>query len=194
MTFVGRVSWLVAFLAGALVASFLLGPGLALPVALTVVAAAFLARRSGALQGGKQLPRWHAAASAAVLAGLGVFFVKVLVANPSDNAYLWIAGLGLLLAVIAVPFGLAAIAPRGPLQGMLAQVGIALVWTVGGPGAVLLLVGGPIYLLSSRGVPPGGFVDGRVAVNHLLGCLALVPVLWLVGYHWPRQSRMPPTE
>ena len=194
MTFVARVAWLVGFLAGALVASFLLGPMLALPTALAVVAAAFVVRRSGALQGGKQLSRGHAAASAALMVALGLVFNRVLVANPSDNAYLWIAALGLLLGVVGVPFGLAAIAPRGSLRGVLAQTGIVLAWTVGGPGALLLLVGGPLYLLSSRGVLPGGFVDGRVAINHLLGFVSLVPVLWLAGYHWPRQGRTPPTR
>jgi hypothetical protein len=191
VTFVARVGWVAAFLAGVLVASFLLGPGLALPTALAIVAAAFVARRSGALQGGRQLSRWRAAASAGLMVGLGVFFAKVLVANPSDNAYLGIALLGLLLAAVGVPFGLAAVAPAGSIRAILAQIGIALVWTVGGPGVLLLLVGGPIYLLSSRGGPPGGFVDNRVAINHLLGCVALVPVLWLVGYHWPRQGRTP---
>jgi hypothetical protein len=184
--------WLIAFLVGALVASFVLGPLLALPTAFVVVAAAFLVKRSGALQGGKQLPRLCAAASASLMVGLGIFFIKVLVANPSDNAYLWIALLGVLLGVVGVPFGLAAIAPRGPLKGVLAQIGVGLVWTVGAPGALLLLSGAPIYLISTRGVPPGGFVDSRVAINHLLGFLALLPVLWLVGYHWPRQSQMPP--
>ena len=31
-------------------------------------------------------------------------------------------------------------------------------------------------------------VDSRVAINHVLGCLALLAVVWLVGYRWPRQS------
>jgi hypothetical protein len=38
-------------------------------------------------------------------------------------------------------------------------------------------------------VPPGALVDNRVAMNHVLGCLALLPVIWLAGYYWPRQAR-----
>ena len=51
------------------------------------------------------------------------------------------------------------------------------------------MAGAPLYLLSSRRDVPGAFVDDRVAVNHVLGSLALVAVLWLAGYYWPRRSR-----
>jgi hypothetical protein len=183
------VIWLIAFVVGTVVASFFLGPLLALTVAPALAAAAVVLRRSGALEGGKRLPRRLAAASAGLTGGLGVFFVKVLVANPHDNAYLWIALLGVLLGVTSVPFALAAVAPGEPLRGWLARIGIVLVWCVGAPGALLLLGGGPIYLLSSPSPATGAVVDNRVAVNHILGCLTLLPVVWLVGYHWPRQSQ-----
>jgi hypothetical protein len=183
------VIWGVAFLVTALVASFFLGPVLALPVAGALGATIVGLRRSEALAGGRRLPRERAAASAGLLAGLGVVFAKVLVANPSDNAYLWIAMLGVLLGAVAVPFALAALAPAGPLRGGLARLGIGLVWVVGGPGALLLLVGALLSLLSSpRGVP-GAVVDDRVAVNHVVGCVALLGLVWLVGYYWPRRSR-----
>lgn len=181
--------WLVAVVAGTLVASFFLGPLLALTVAPALAAAALVLRRSGALAGGQRLPRGIAAASAALVGGLGFFFVKVLVANPQDNAYLWIALLGLLLLTIAVPFALAALAPAGRPRRWLAGSAIVLVWCVGAPAVLVLLVGAPLYLLTSARVPPGGLVDSRVATNHLLGAAALLPVLWLVGYYWPRQAR-----
>src|SRR3954469_19254607 len=184
-----RIVWVLAILGAAIVASFFLGPLLALTVAPAVVLAGLGLRRSGALAGGPQLPRSHAAASAALLGGLGGFFVRVLVANPEDNAYLWIALLGILLLVIAVPFALAALGPAGRLRGWLARIGIVLVWCVGAPAVLLLLLGAPLYVLSSAGAPPGVSIDQRVALNHLVGAAALVPAVWLVGYHWPRQGR-----
>jgi hypothetical protein len=183
-----RIVWVLAILGAAIVASFFLGPLLALTLAPGVALAGLGLRRSGALAGGQQLPRRLAAASAALVGGLGGFFVRVLVANPEDNAYLWIALLGVLLLGTAVPFALAALGPAGRLRGWLARIGIVLVWCVGAPAVLLLLLGAPLYVLSSSGGPPGA-ADSRVAVNHLIGAAALVPVVWLVGYYWPRQGR-----
>lgn len=179
---------LIAFLAGLLVGSFFLGPLLALMVVPALAGAVWLLRRSGALEGGRRLSRRIAAASAFLTGGLGVFFVKVLVANPSDNAYLWIWLLGVLLGVTAVPFALAALVPAGALRSGLARAGIVLVWCLGAPAVLVLLAGAPLYLLSSPRDVPGTFVDNRVAVNHVLGSLALLAVVWLVGYYWPRRS------
>ena len=184
-----RLIWIIAFLAGTVLASFFLGPLLALTAAPALALAVLGLRRSGALAGGRQLPRRLAAASAALLGGLGAFFVKVLVANPQDNAYLWIALLGVLLLATAVPFALAALGPAGRLRGWLARAGVVLVWCLGAPAALILLLGAPLYLLSTARVPPGALLDNRVAVNHLVGAGLLLAVVWLVGYHWPRQSR-----
>ncbi|HLH25488.1 MAG TPA: hypothetical protein VK066_23455 [Chloroflexota bacterium] len=183
---------LIAVGAAAVLTAFFLGPALALPVALALGAALLALRRSGAFAGGQRLSRGRAAASASLTAGLGVFFARVLVTNPQDNAYLWIALLGGLLVVVAVPFALAAVAPSGPPRGWLARIGVALIWCVGVAGALLLLLGGPLYLASS-GAVPGAAPDGRVPAYHLLACLALVLLVWLAGYRWPRQSaRTPP--
>jgi hypothetical protein len=183
------VRWLAVIVAGTLLGSFLLGPSMALTVVSALAGAVWLLRRSGALEGGKRLSRPIAAASAGLLGGLAFIFTRVLVANPSDNAYLWIALLGGLLAAPAVPFALAAVAPAESVRGGLARAGIALVWCLGIPGALLLIAGAPLYLLSIPRDAPGVFTDNRVAVNHVLGSLALVAVVWLVGYHWPRRSR-----
>ncbi len=130
----------------------------------------------------------RAAASALLLVSLSVVFFRVLVANPSDNAYLLIWLSGVLLAGITVPFALAAIVPEGRLRRGLALGGVGLVWGVGVPTALLLLAGGPIYLLSSEGVLRSS-IDYRVVLNHLLGGLALGAASWLIGYRWPRRSR-----
>jgi hypothetical protein len=185
----GRVIWPLAFLGGTIAASFFLGPLLALTAAPALALAVLGLRRSHALAGGQQLPRPLAAASAALVGGLGVFFVKVLVANPQDNAYPWIALLGMLLLATAVPFALAALGPAGRLRGWLARGGIVLVWCVGAPAALILLLGAPLYLLSTARAPPGAMLDNRVATNHLIGACLLLAVVWLVGYHWPRRSR-----
>ena len=189
-----RVIWLLVLLAGTVGASFLVGPLMALTVVPALAGAAWLLRRSGALAGGERLPRGLAAASAGLLVALGLFFVKVLVANPSDNAYLWIAILGVLVGVLAVPFALAAVAPAGAPRGRLARAGIALVWGLGVPGALILVAGAQLYLLSIPHDVPGVRVDDRVAVNHVLGSVALLAVVWLVGYRWPRGSRDEPAR
>lgn len=183
-----RPIWLLVLLAGMLCASFLLGPLLALTVGPALAGAVWLMRRSGALAATHRLPRRIPAASAGLLAALSLGFLNILVASPTDNAYLWIALLGVLLGAMAVPFALAAVAPAGAVRGWLARIGIALVWCLGVPGALVLLLGAPLYLLSSpRGVP-GTFVDDRVAVNHVLASLALLAAVWLVGYYWPRRG------
>jgi hypothetical protein len=176
---------LAAIILSALFAFFLgffVGP----PAALVLVAGVFFAAHSEAIKGAKGLSRRMAAASALLLACLGLVFIKVLVANPSDNAYLWIAMLGAAALAVSVLFVLAAIMPIDRARPWLSQTAIVLLWIFGAPGAVLLLLGGPLYLGRGARWP---FVDNPVVVNHLVGLLVLLPSLWLVGFHWPRASR-----
>jgi hypothetical protein len=152
----------------------LFGPVLAVVTVVAMAAAVGFARRSGALTGARELPRALLATSA-------------LVANPSDNAYLWLMCFGVLLLGIAIPFALAAGVPWQRIRCGLAQVGVGLVWGVGVPAALLLLAVGPLHLLSGPFVPRTS-VDQRVIVHHTVGGLALGAAIWLVGYRWPRRS------
>lgn len=186
----GAVWLLLLAILALLAVSFLGGvPGLTVVLALAGIAG--LLRRTGALAGADRLARPAAALSAALVAGTGLLFMAVLVANPSDNAYLWIWLLGWLLVAIAVPFALAAMLPAGAARRWIARAAVALVWGVGLAGALLLLLGAPLYLLSSAALLPGGRVDERVAPNHVLGSLLLVALVWLAGSYLPRRPAPP---
>lgn len=179
--------WLLLLGILALVAASFLGSILGLTVVLAVAGTAEVLRRAGALAGADRLARPAAALSAALVAGTGLLFMAVLVANPSDNAYLWIWLLGWLLVAVAVPFGLAAVLPAGGTQRALARAAVALICGVGVPGAVLLLLGAALYLVSTAPAPSGARVDPLVALNHAFGALLLMALVWLVGLHLPRR-------
>jgi hypothetical protein len=183
--------WLVALVGAGLAGSLLLGPLLGVAAVLALAAGLGIALRAGVLGGAASLTRGSAAASMLLVSGLGCFLLAVLVANRSDNAYLWIALLGMLLVVAGLPFGLAAVAPFEGLRRSLTRVGLVLVWGIGAPGLLLLLIGGPLYLVSTPGAFPGGAVDGRVVLNHVVGSVLLLIVLWIVGYYWPTRGVVP---
>ena len=121
--------------------------------------------------------------SVAVLVTLAVIFRTVLVGNQSDNAYLGISLLGLLLFLPAIPFLLASIVPNRLAAAWLTRCGLVLLWALGIPGLLMLGSGGALYLMST---PPGIYVDMRVPAYHVIGFLLLAGALYLVGYYWPR--------
>jgi hypothetical protein len=121
--------------------------------------------------------------------GLGQFFQRVFVANPSDNAYLLIALLGSALTLPAALFAVAAIAPWDGVRVWAARGGVALVYLLGVLGALP----GPFiaYSLLSA-VLAGQFAEmqpNAVAVNHILTCALSLLMIGLVSC-WQRR----PTE
>jgi hypothetical protein len=157
----------------------LIGPLIAVSLVAGAVLGGQVARQVTPATASRALAR----GSLAVLITLGVVFRTVLVGNPSDNAYLWIAVLGMLLFFPAVPFALAAIVPRGRATSWLMRAGIVLFWLIGGGGLSLLGIGGGLYLTST---PPGIAMDSRVPIFHGIGFVLLLGALYLVGFYWPR--------
>ena len=116
--------------------------------------------------------------SAVVLAGLGAFFMKVLVANDSDNAYVGLAIIGFLLLVTSTPFALATLLPHGGFRRVAAHIGTGLLWVLGGISALILI---PSLIV----IPSQDYShDGRVFPYHVAGFLVLllaIPGIYLLA-------------
>jgi len=148
-----------------------------------LVGSVLAATRTPPLRTGGSFSRRSALLSALVVGGLGGVFLKVLVLNPSDNAYLWIAMVGALLLAVAAVFALALLVPfRQPVR-WLTRAALLLLWAVGGLGALLMLLGVVLPLLSGA---PTRSADYAVVGAHTVALLGLVLTLWLVGYRWHR--------
>ena len=129
------------------------------------------------------LGRGLAGLSAAVLIALGLLFVRLLVANPSDNAYLalWLAAL--LLWSAAPPFALAVVLPGGGVRRVVVKVGLTALGVAGAASAVLL---GWSLLV----IPPQDYAyDARVLRHHVLGLAALLLGLGGLGVLLVRSLR-----
>lgn len=185
------VGWLLAFLLAMALASFTLGWLMAAVLGVVLLIVAGILRQTRAMSRAARLTRAWSLLSAVLLVVLGWVLKGPLVANDSDNAYIWLWMMGAALLGVAVPFALAAVVPSAAARQRLAQVGIVLTWAVGAPGAVLLLLGAPLYLVTSARMPPGGMADGRVAPYHLIAALLLTGVVWLIGVYGPRQAARP---
>lgn len=120
--------------------------------------------------------------TAAALAALGVLFVRVLVADSDDNAYLYLTFVGGGLVVAALPFTVAALLPTGSVRRLVvrgAQVFLAL---VGALGMALLLFALAI-------IPSQNYRSNTVLLSHIVGLIALVAasvVLWRIYRQHPR--------
>ena len=115
--------------------------------------------------------------SAVLLLVLGAIFVRVLVFDDDDNAYLWLLLTGYLLIATSVPFALASLLPYTLFRRIVVIVALAFLWIVGAFGVFLLVVAMLITL--SQG-------DADVFVAHLLALLALLPALFLAGFRFAR--------
>ena len=115
--------------------------------------------------------------STILLLVLGAVFVRVLVFDDDDNAYLWLLLMGYLLMTASVPFALASLLPYSFFRRIVVIVALAFLWIVGAFGTFLLVVGMLITL---------GQGDAEVLAAHLLALLALLPVLLLVGFRSAR--------
>ena len=120
-----------------------------------------------------------AAVSALWLAALGLFYLLVLVANWSDNAYLWLFMIGALLILVSIPFALAALLPYNNFRRIVIWLSIGLLWLFGAFSSVMLI--GALFIIPSQHYP-----TPQVFVSHLVGLLVLLPTLFFVGYRFVR--------
>ncbi len=179
---------LVVAVVFAVLANFMLGTAIGPLVAASLVGGAIVGGRIASHVTRSHASRALARGSAAILVVLAIVLRTVLVRNQSDNAYLWIAIVGMALLVPAVPFALAAMLPRGAAMIWLMRVGIVLLWLLAVPGLVLLASGAGLSLSSSpRGLP----TDLQVPTSHLLAFALLASALFAVGWYWPR---IPPPD
>ncbi len=122
-------------------------------------------------------PRLLTALGAVALVALGVVFMRVLVANTSDNAYLWLALIGLLLFLPAAPFALATLLPERAGRRLVVRIGL---WLLIG----VAVLAGVLLIFSLAIIPSQGYdYDPRVFRNHLIGFVVLavtLPVLYVV--------------
>lgn len=103
------------------------------------------------------------AASACLLAILGVLLPRQFVYNSGDNAYLIIAMMGMWLVGNALPFAVATVLPEGAVRRITVQVGVALILVLG-----LLSV---VLLAGLVAAFPGDDVRPEVARAHLFTAL-----------------------
>ncbi len=108
--------------------------------------------------------------TAAGLLLLGAFFLQVLVADSSDNAYFYLFALGMALLIAALPFVLAALMPGGAPRRMTARLALGFLSVVGLPGLVLLIFA---VLL----IPFQNYESSQVLVSHVLGLVLLLAAL-----------------
>jgi hypothetical protein len=157
--------------------SFFLGLFIAPPVAVALVASGVAATRAPTWRADHPLSRQEIIFRATVMGGVGVVFFWGLVRDRSDNAYIWLALVGVLLFVVAAVLASAALVPPGPLRVRIGRMALLAAWVVCGPGAVLMLFG---VLLSFRAAPSGG-PNGLAVGVHGLGLALLLATLWFAS-------------
>ncbi len=172
----------------AMLASLALGTIIGPIIAVSLVAGAVIGLRVASRITRIHASRALARGSALALVFLAIVLRTVLVRNPSDNAYLWIAVVGMALLLPAVPFALAGLLPRGPATSWLMRAGIVLLWLLAVPGLVLLVIGAGLSVATA---PPSIPMDTQVPLSHLLAFVLLAGTLYLVGFYWPR---IPPPD
>ncbi len=137
----------------ALVLSMVVGTLIGPLIAVSLVTGAAIGGRTARRVTPATASRALARGSVGVLVILGVVFRTLLVANQSDNAYVWIAVLGTVLLFPAVPFALAAIVPRAGATSWLIRIGVVLLWLIAAPGLVLLAIGGGLSVMATLNRP-----------------------------------------
>ena len=149
---------------------------------LVVVVAVVATVRRGTFSSGTRGPsRTATGASALVLGGLAALFLEVLVANDSDNAYIGLVIIGLLLILAALPFALATLLPHGGFRRVVAGIGLVLLWVLGAGSALILI---PSLMI----IPSQDYsYDGREFPYHVIASLVLllaVPGIYLLAIGW----------
>jgi len=115
---------------------------------------------------------------AVVLLALAAFFPKALVRNWSDNAYIFFPLAGMALVFLSLPFAIAALLPERAARGIVARVGVVLVWSIGGFCCIVLLLS--IIPAATQ------YYTRTVLISHLVGLALLLPVVLGIDWHLRR--------
>ena len=135
-----------------------------------------------AFSGDRAPQRWLAGAVGLALGALGAVFLRLLVANDGDNAYIGLYLIGGLLVLAGMPFVLAALLP-GHGRRRTIQIAFATLWAASALAALLLL-----WALAV--IPTQNYdYDPRVFRNHLLAFVLLVGAVTPVSFVLLRHMR-----
>jgi len=115
---------------------------------------------------------------------LGVIFQQVLVANWSDNAYLWIALVGFGLYPAGVLFIIAGLLPYSVVRTVVRYIAQGLLWFVGGLGLMLMILG--IIIVLAQGNLYNPVWTSPVFLGHVAGALLLSVTLYVVALRGTR--------
>ena len=119
---------------------------------------------------GTDPPRWVTGGSALLLSGVATLYLKVLVADWGDNAYLWLAFIGYALFPIIVVFAVATLLPHDAFRRIVVALGVAFTFAFG-VISVLALVQALIV------IPSQNYRTNQVFISHLAGLVTLLPAL-----------------
>ncbi|GEM_PF-3658615 len=115
-------------------------------------------------------------------AALFPVYTRVLVLDPSDNAYLWLRMIGPAMMPAAVAFALCAALPWRPARLSLWWAGLGMAGLSGGLGLLVLLFALAI-------IPFQHYPTGTVFMAHSAGFVILALSLYLLLRRLPRHVR-----
>ena len=148
---------------------------LALPTVLLVLGILALAWRStpALLLPNGSPGRFACGLSAVLLAALGFVFMRVLVFDSGDNAYLYVYWVGFWLIAASLMFAIAACLPKSTIRDRVALFAFGFLLVVGVLNAALLISGLSI-------IPSQDYDSNDVFMSHLYALAGLLGALTAV--------------
>ncbi len=113
--------------------------------------------------------------NAVLLAALGFVFMRVLVFDSGDNAYLYVYWVGFWLFAASLMFAIAACLPKSTIRDRVALFAFGFLLVVGVLNAALLISGLSI-------IPSQGYDSNDVFMSHLYALVGLIGALGAVVF------------
>jgi hypothetical protein len=122
--------------------------------------------------------------NAVLLAALGFVFMRVLVFDSGDNAYLYVYWVGFWLFAASLMFAIAACLPKSTIRDRVALFAFGFLLVVGVLNAALLISG--LSMVGSQDEPPiipsQGYDSNDVFMSHLYALVGLIGALGAVVF------------